>query len=118
MDFLQCYLCITVSTIHARELRIDSLQSLLFPIAAIVCTALSVPDNGLISYSPDTTPPFDYLTTATYDCNTGFALSGSIPRTLAVCEDLNGGEWVGGRYTCERELCFGGTLYEWSKCHV
>ncbi|XP_064387965.1 uncharacterized protein LOC135336171 isoform X3 [Halichondria panicea] len=73
----------------------------------IVCTALSVPDNGLISYSPDTTPPFDYLTTATYDCNTGFALSGSIPRTLAVCEDLNGGEWVGGRNTCEPIMCSG-----------
>ncbi len=75
----------------------------MFSYSAIICPPLTVPPNGLITYSPDVNPPFDYQTVANYVCNTGFALSGGTTGSPAVCEDVNGGEWIGDQFTCERE---------------
>lgn len=52
-------------------------------IPAITCSALSTISNGVISYVPDTTDPYDYLTNAVFSCNTGFYLVGTSAR---VCE--------------------------------
>ena len=49
--------------------------------------------------------PFDYLTTATYSCNTGFGLSGGDTIRTCVGSSSGPGEWDGTAPTCERE-CF------------
>ena len=75
-----------------------------FSSIVVTCTALPAPTNGLITYSPDITAPYDFQTIATYRCNTGYGLSGGTG-TPTVCVDatVGSGEWVGDRYTCERE---------------
>ena len=46
-----------------------------------MCNGLSMINNGMVVYSPDSTAPYDYGTTATYSCNEGFFLQGSSVRT-------------------------------------
>ena len=50
-------------------------------IAAITCSELSLIENGEITLDPDSTSPFDYGTTASYDCDEGFFLQGESNRT-------------------------------------
>ena len=63
-----------------------------------------MPTNGFINYSPDMIAPYNFQTTATYSCNNGYGLSGGTG-TPTICVDaiIGSGEWVGDRYTCERE---------------
>ena len=61
-----------------------------------ICTSLTSPTNGFISYGPDTSAPFDLGTTATYGCNPGYGLSGgSATRT---CTGAN--SWSGSAPVC------------------
>ena len=68
--------------------------------SAITCTSLSQVNNGLVTYSPDTTSPFSFGTTATYSCNEGFFLQGG--RTQTCVGDGSGlnGVWSGSAPVC------------------
>ena len=59
-----------------------------------VCHSLSL-TNGMISYSPDTTPRLEGIV-ATHSCNNGYILSGGVNRT---CQSDR--TWSGGSITCE-----------------
>ncbi len=56
--------------------------------------------NGFVSYSPDTTSPFNYATTATYTCNDGFFLSVDAAR---VC--IGDGSSVTGSFSGSDPVC-------------
>ena len=67
-----------------------------------MCDGLTLPVNGGIEYSSDSTAPYDVLTTATYTCDSGFALSGGDEvRTCVSNVDSTGGVWTGTAPTCE-----------------
>ena len=66
-----------------------------------MCTSLTSPSNGLISYGPDTTSPFNYQTTATYSCNAGYGLSGGDRTRQCVSFGSGDGGWSGTAPTCE-----------------
>ena len=59
-----------------------------------ICSSISS-TNGMISYSPDTTPKLEG-TVATHSCDDGYILSGGINRT---CQSDR--TWSGGSITCE-----------------
>ena len=63
--------------------------------AAITCPSLSPLTNGVISYSPDTSSPYDIGTMATYSCNVGFFLEGDMAR---ACNNV--GTWDGTNPSC------------------
>ena len=77
--------------------------------SAITCSLLGTLANGMITYDPDTTPPFDFETTATYSCDTGYGLSpsGTSFRSCLGSPIGGGGQWTGrDSATCDRkELC-------------
>ncbi len=58
--------------------------------------------NGMIIYSSgSTTPPFDYGTTATYQCNNGYSLaSGDRVRTCTSNGTSSVGQWSGTAPVC------------------
>ena len=68
---------------------------------AVTCPELSSPTNGLIAFATDTDAPFDYQTTATYSCNTGFGLSAGDSVRICTASLSGGGEWSGSPLTCE-----------------
>ena len=70
-----------------------------FP-SAITCIALNSIDNGMISYSPDITAPFDFGTAAVYTCNTGFFLEGNMMRSCGGSEASIVGNWDGTDPRC------------------
>lgn len=67
----------------------------------IVCDNLPTPPNGIRTFEPDTTSPFDYQTTVTYNCNTGFGLSGGNRVRSCQGSSLGPGEWTGTAPNCE-----------------
>ncbi len=67
-----------------------------------MCPNLIEPDNGFITFAADTTSPYDYLTMATYGCDTGYGLSGGEERVrTCVLSSFGGGEWSGNAPSCE-----------------
>ncbi len=70
-----------------------------FLFTAVACPMLLDPLNGVITYAVDTTAPFNYQTTATYSCNTGYGLS-SIS-AVRICGNTE--EWSGTAPTCNRK---------------
>ena len=62
------------------------------------CPDLSI-TNGMVTYQPPGTTHF-IDTTATYDCNTGYTLSGNNVRT---CQDVGNGMWNGSDPSCNCE---------------
>ena len=62
-----------------------------------ICPDLTVPANGVISYSPDRTPRLEG-TVATHSCLDGYRVSGGTERT---CQSDR--TWSGGDITCLRE---------------
>ena len=73
-----------------------------FPVIAIQCSTLNI-ENGMISYTPDATPPYSINTMANYTCNTGFSLMGN---ALRACVDDNdqadtNGTWNGTDPSCQ-----------------
>ena len=63
-----------------------------------ICDILTVPDNGVISYSPDTTPRLDGAV-ATYSCDEGYRVSSGPDRDCGTS-----GEWSGMSITCPSEF--------------
>ncbi len=79
-------------------------SALLF--TAITCTSLIAPSNGDIDFVTDTTEPFDYQTTATYSCTTGYKLLLTAGDRVRICIGSNAGpgEWSGAAPNCEGTL--------------
>ena len=65
-----------------------------------MCTSLAAPSNGLISYGPNMTSPFNYQTVATYSCNTGYGLFGGDRTRQCVSTSPGDGGWSGIAPTC------------------
>ena len=83
-----------------------SVLSFNFP--AITCSLLGTLANGIITYDPDTTPPFNFETSATYSCNTGYglSLSGTSYRSCLGSPIGGGGQWTGrDSATCDCKNC-------------
>ncbi len=57
-------------------------------ITAITCSALTAIENGMIVYSSDTTPPYDYGTTAVYECDTGYEITSGDNSDKASCSGI------------------------------
>ncbi len=72
-------------------------------ILAITCSADDVA-NGMVIYSSDTTPPYDYGTTATYECDTGYEQTGG-DRERSCTGDgiIQSGDWNGITAICSRK---------------
>ncbi len=70
----------------------------------IICSTLTAPTNGLVSYNPEMSAPFEFGTTATYICTTGFGLFGGNGTRECVVSSLGGGGWSGTTPTCGGEL--------------
>ena len=70
---------------------------MVFIFVAVTCSALSTDVNGVISYSPDTSEPFDFGTRATYSCTEGFYLpvGGNIERMCEGDGSSTSGVWSG-----------------------
>ena len=67
---------------------------------AITCSALNI-ENGMIMYSSDTTAPYDFGTTATYQCNEGYSfVRGDEVRTCGVDGSSSNGSWSGQSPAC------------------
>ena len=71
---------------------------------AIECPALSDPANGGIVYVSDTSAPYDFGTTATYSCNSGYSLVGDEVRTCGGDGSNTIGVWDLSEPSCERML--------------
>ena len=78
----------------------------MLPLTAIVCIITLTIENGMVSYSPDDTPPYSISTTALYKCNAGFSLVGE---ATSLCVDENdqantAGVWTGTPPLCLRKV--------------
>ena len=62
--------------------------------------------NGAIVYASDTTAPYDFGTTATHSCNSGYSLVGVEVRTCGGDGSSVTGGWDSSEPTCERTLAF------------
>ena len=60
--------------------------------------------NGAIVYASDTTAPYDFGTTATHSCNSGYSLVGFEVRTCGGDGSSVTGGWDSRETTCERTL--------------
>ncbi|XP_064386229.1 CUB and sushi domain-containing protein 3-like isoform X1 [Halichondria panicea] len=69
------------------------------PTCRAICDILTVPDNGVISYSPDTTPRLDGAV-ATYSCDEGYRVSSGPDRDCGIS-----GKWSGMSITCPIVEC-------------
>ena len=70
----------------------------------IECPALTDPMNGGIVYAPDTSADYDFGTTATYSCNSGYSLVGDEVRTCGGDGSSTMGVWDLSEPFCERKL--------------
>ena len=77
---------------------------LLFFFLEIVCNSLLALANGMITYATDTNAPFDYQTTASYSCSSGYGLSGGDRVRTCVGSSAEPGEWSGTAPTCEGQF--------------
>ena len=74
-----------------------------------MCPVLSAPENGVITYSEDSSSSLGFMETATYSCNTGFGLSSGYSVRTCVGAAGSSGEWTGTAPTCQGNLkppCF------------
>ena len=60
--------------------------------------------NGVIVYASDTTAPYDFGTTATHSCNSGYCLVGVEVRTCGGDGSSVTSGWDSIDPTCERKL--------------
>ncbi len=68
---------------------------------AYTCNSLPQVSNGVISYGPDTTSPFDYGTIATYLCNEGYYSTDMLVRSCSGSGSSVEGFWVGQEPLCQ-----------------
>ncbi len=72
---------------------------------AITCSALPAVGNGMIVYSSDTTEPYDYETTASYQCDPGYnRTGGDNERSCTGNGTTPIGDWNGTATICSRNL--------------
>ena len=72
-----------------------------FLVTVIRCSALFAIENGTITYSNNITDPYDYETTATYQCDSGYELTGG--DTVRTCTGDGSspvGQWNGSPSVC------------------
>ncbi len=77
--------------------------------SGVTCPTLTAPLDGLLSYDPDMSPPYQFGTTVTYSCNGQFGLSSGDMTRECVLSDTGGGRWTGTAPTCGSEFilfCF------------
>ncbi len=67
-----------------------------------MCPILPPLTNGIIEYSESVTS-LGFMATATYNCNTGYALSGGDSVSTCGASSSGAGEWTGIPPTCERK---------------
>ena len=68
---------------------------------AITCPILSAVENGKVTYSSDTTESYDYGATATYQCDSGYELTGGDDeRTCTGDGSSPVGQWNGTAPHC------------------
>ena len=67
----------------------------------IVCYSLPALANGLITYATNTTASFDYQTTASYSCGSGYGLSSGDKVRTCVGSQAGPGEWSGIAPICQ-----------------
>ena len=60
--------------------------------------------NGTIVYTSDMTAPYDFGTTATHSCNSGYSLVGDEIRTCGGDGSSVTGEWNLSEPSCECKL--------------
>ncbi len=76
--------------------------------SVIMCDELARPSNGNITFSMGVMPSFGVMTVATYNCHTGYALTGG--KNVRVCvgiSDAQLGQWNGSEPVCKSKY----TLY-------
>ncbi len=67
-----------------------------------MCSGLIIPDNGAVVYSTGLSTFYDYQTSATYFCDTGFGISeGTVIRTCGGDGSTPNGTWTGNDAVCE-----------------
>ncbi len=71
-------------------------------LADITCATLDPIADGVITYNPDTTDPFDFGTNATYSCNEWFFLEGN---DISTCD--GDGTSVNGEWDVTAPQCTG-----------
>ena len=64
------------------------------------CPELESVSNGRIIYEPDNAPNLFFGTTATYVCNLGFGLTGSMVRSCVADTDTFNATWTGNSANC------------------
>lgn len=86
-------------------------------VTAIMCGDLGDPSDGQITFSADTTAPFDFETTATYNCDENYVLTnGSAERTCISSGPTSVGEWNGTAPTCDGQLLILNTIIHKNTC--
>ncbi|XP_064386230.1 CUB and sushi domain-containing protein 3-like isoform X2 [Halichondria panicea] len=104
MDSTATYSCVTgydFSGTLSRTCATTGWSALIggTPTCTAICDILTVPDNGVISYSPDTTPRLDGAV-ATYSCDEGYRVSSGPDRDCGIS-----GKWSGMSITCPIVEC-------------
>ncbi len=66
-----------------------------------MCPPLLPPANGYISYTEEFSDSFGFMEMATYNCITGFGLSGGDVVRTCTGPAGSSGEWTGTAPTCE-----------------
>ena len=68
---------------------------------ATSCSALLAVENGKVTYPSGTTEPYDYGTIATYQCDSGYELTGGdTVRTCTGDGSSTMGQWNGAAPVC------------------
>ena len=97
--------------------RLQLVLSIQFIHVALQCSGLLPPQYGQIKFTGSGAVPFDYRTTATYSCDSGFILAiregdsvsvcgsnGTACDPVRVCGGTNAvGEWSGQSLVCTLE---------------
>ena len=81
------------------------IEHFLLPSLAVSCSALDPIVNGVITYSSDTTDPFEHGTAAVHSCNDGYSLEGNLVR---ICE--GDGTSVIGAWSGAPPICTGNVI--------
>ena len=83
------------------DVLVESQVYIILPHAEIICSELTAPDNGQVSYDRAVITSVQFQTTATYTCNSGYGLTGG--NRSRVC-DGDGrsylGSWTGTAPGC------------------
>ena len=107
--------CVQSTCVNVRRVPIMNCTIFCTSLTAITCSvSLGSITNGQVTYSPDTTPPYDFGTVATFSCNTGFSLSVDVVRTCGGDGSSQSGEWSGSSPVCVGELLHSSSMYRYT----